>query len=640
MLNPNAQQVTQGSAQNAAFPIPKTTSRTKGRSWMQPRQRGMIIRQILLQLFLLLMLAVVLFPVLWIVSMAVDPRGISRPTDLTLIPPNANLEAFVKVLSQPFTNVLPIYFGEMLMNSLFAALGTSLFAIVLGASAAYAFSRFKFIGRQAGMLGFIVLLMLPATGSLIPLYILFNSVQVNSTLAAAAPAFFGGGVVAAVVLIVYRLTRSFSHLNPERSINLTPRTVTAGVVVLTFIVIALTFAVTFERSPLYDTAIDQPLAAASKPFQDALTDYNRRVDSTQQRERTAQRTEASAAVAAGYVDELTAIQTQALDTQTDLTALFNDEINKRAGEDATDNMTLAALLAAQADLQANGRDAALAALANGLTSAQTNAADAQTKAASARKNADDAAAALITAQQTLKDAQANNEKVYSETINLRNSTIIDMWPYMLLASIAALIGAGIVWAGVYALRTVIEPRTLVDGMSWILALVLIIAVGMGGLQARLSPNTPPTQALRTTLLGLSLALASGTLPFSIWNLKGYFDTIPKDLEEAAAMDGAGLIGTFFRIMLPLSLPAFAITILFAFMSIWSEFILSWIFLTGYTENYTLAMALATLVNGGNQAPPDMQKFAAMSILFSLPILVLFFVFQRWIVSGLTIGAVK
>jgi arabinogalactan oligomer/maltooligosaccharide transport system permease protein len=112
------------------------------------------------------------------------------------------------------------------------------------------------------------------------------------------------------------------------------------------------------------------------------------------------------------------------------------------------------------------------------------------------------------------------------------------------------------------------------------------------------------------------------------------------LEEAALIDGAGLVGTFIRVMVPLALPAFAIVILFSFMSGWTEFILSWLFLTGENESYTLAMNLASLAGGGNTAPPDMQKFAALSILVSLPILLLFFAFQRWIVGGLAIGGVK
>jgi len=141
-------------------------------------------------------------------------------------------------------------------------------------------------------------------------------------------------------------------------------------------------------------------------------------------------------------------------------------------------------------------------------------------------------------------------------------------------------------------------------------------------------------------LGLALAFASGGLPFAIWNLKGYFDTIPKELEEAALIDGAGLVGTFIRIMIPLALPAFAIVILFSFMAGWTEFILSWAFLIGQQQDYTLAMMLASLANGANQPPPDMQKFAAMAILISAPIMILFFAFQRWIVGGLAIGGVK
>ena len=96
--------------------------------------------------------------------------------------------------------------------------------------------------------------------------------------------------------------------------------------------------------------------------------------------------------------------------------------------------------------------------------------------------------------------------------------------------------------------------------------------------------------LRNSLLGVGLAIISGLLPFAIWNLKGYLDTIPRELEEAAWVDGAGPNQTFVKIILPLALPALAVTGFLGFVSGWTEFYFSWMFLNK-VEDQTLAMAL-------------------------------------------------
>ncbi|NTU75844.1 MAG: ABC transporter permease subunit [Anaerolineaceae bacterium] len=297
-----------------------------------PKTKREIWQQIGLQFFLLLVTVTVLFPIMWIFSLALDSRNVDKPLELTIIPPGASFNAFRKVMVEPFSLLCKnpqdtsscMTFARLLGNSMLVAMGTSLFAVVLGASAAYAFSRFKFIGRQAGMLGFIVLMMLPSTATLAPLYVLLSQVKI------------------------------------------------AG-----------------------------------------------------------------------------------------------------------------------------------------------------------------------------------------------------------------------------------EP-------------------------------------LRATLLGLMIAYGSSTLPFAIWNLKGYFDTIPKELEEAALIDGCSVTQAFIRVILPLSVPSLAITVLFSFMTGWTEFVLAWTFLED-PSRFTLAMALRSMQ--GQYSTP-WSEFAAMSILMSIPIVLIFFALQKYMVSGLTVGGVK
>jgi arabinogalactan oligomer/maltooligosaccharide transport system permease protein len=142
--------------------------------------------------------------------------------------------------------------------------------------------------------------------------------------------------------------------------------------------------------------------------------------------------------------------------------------------------------------------------------------------------------------------------------------------------------------------------------------------------------------LLDTLTGLTLVYATTSLPFSIWMLKGYFDTLPRELEEAAAIDGATRLTFFLRVLLPLSRPALVVTALFSFMSSWNEFILASTFL-GRQESFTLPVLLHGYLPANHQ---DWPHFAAGAILVSLPVVGLFFVLQRHLVGGLTSGGVK
>jgi arabinogalactan oligomer/maltooligosaccharide transport system permease protein len=153
-----------------------------------------------------------------------------------------------------------------------------------------------------------------------------------------------------------------------------------------------------------------------------------------------------------------------------------------------------------------------------------------------------------------------------------------------------------------------------------------------------SIQLPNDDRLRETLIGLGIAYVSTALPFAIWNLKGYIDTIPTDLEQAAMVDGAGPNRAFIDVILPLILPALAVTLLLGFMAGWTEFILAWLFISDESR-ITLAMSLYSF-QGQYASEVSWSDFAAMSILITLPVVVVFFLLQRWFVSGLSVGSVK
>jgi arabinogalactan oligomer / maltooligosaccharide transport system permease protein len=142
--------------------------------------------------------------------------------------------------------------------------------------------------------------------------------------------------------------------------------------------------------------------------------------------------------------------------------------------------------------------------------------------------------------------------------------------------------------------------------------------------------------LLNSIAGLVLVYATTAIPFCVWTLKGYFDTLPRELAEAARIDGASQWVIFRRIILPLARPGIAVTALFSFMTAWNEFIMASTFMTDESR-YTLPVLIQQAV--GEHAA-DYGMFAAGAIVTSVPVMVAFYVLQRYLVGGLTAGAVK
>jgi arabinogalactan oligomer / maltooligosaccharide transport system permease protein len=177
-------------------------------------------------------------------------------------------------------------------------------------------------------------------------------------------------------------------------------------------------------------------------------------------------------------------------------------------------------------------------------------------------------------------------------------------------------------------------------MLLILAVLMLPAVAtIGPLYINMNRISIGDFRLGGSLLGVALAVTSTQLPFAVWNMKGYLDTIPKELEEAAVVDGAGKFQTFRHVVLPLATPVLAVTALFGFIAGWTEFLLAQVFIVGDPTQWTLAVALNALV-GQYAGSTPWSTFAAFAVLFALPVMVVYLLLQRWIVSGLTVGGVK
>ncbi len=394
----------------------------------------------------------------------------------------SSLRSFASVIKQPTLN--PVSFPQLLLNSTLLATGVALFCILVGTTAAYAFSRFQFPGRQAGMLGFVLVLMMPSVATLAPLYAILNTFQVGPSVFRVILWFVGGFLVAVAAILF--LLRVLEGIQRRRWRNLG-----LGLACLAFM-------------GLWGVVLFMVPAASSWAAQ----------------------------LPGGLFGVL--------------------------------QWTLAGL--AVVLLLGPAVVRGLPGLLPGVATPPPG--------------------RSLAWQERLRNFRRHFQRP---------------WFFLPLALLA---------------------------LGLVLALNALRAWGIGGGEEF---------NLRTTLWGVGIAMVAGALPFSIWNMKGFIDTIPKELEEAALIDGASPTQTFFQIMLPLAVPGLAVTALFGFISGWTEFVLSWQFLADNMNQFTLAMALYGM-QGERNTP--WANFAAMSILVSLPVTLVFFLLQKYVVSGLTVGAVK
>ncbi|GAB4499977.1 MAG: hypothetical protein OHK003_18130 [Anaerolineales bacterium] len=139
--------------------------------------------------------------------------------------------------------------------------------------------------------------------------------------------------------------------------------------------------------------------------------------------------------------------------------------------------------------------------------------------------------------------------------------------------------------------------------------------------------------LRTTLIGLVIVYAAFAMPFAVWNMRAAFAAIPKEVEEAAYLDGANHVQTFLNISLPISMPSIAVTAMIAFLMGYTEFAIGWLFVDK-ADNVTLSMATYALVNGQFSGAQPWSYLGSLAIIMSIPVIVIFIVFQQTLMERL------
>ena len=206
-----------------------------------------------------------------------------------------------------------------------------------------------------------------------------------------------------------------------------------------------------------------------------------------------------------------------------------------------------------------------------------------------------------------------------------------MFNSLLISIVVAIVGVGLAVTAGYAFS-----RFKFPGKTS--AMIAIITTQMFPISILLLPLFLMLIKLQLydSYLGLMIAYSATALPFTIWQMKGYYDTIPYSLEEAAMIDGASPVYTFWRIILPLALPALAITALFSFMTAWSEYLVA-VVLIQDTDLFTLPLGLKSYQSN---MEASWGLYSAGAMIVSMPVVILFIFLSRWLISGLTLGSVK
>lgn len=203
---------------------------------------------------------------------------------------------------------------------------------------------------------------------------------------------------------------------------------------------------------------------------------------------------------------------------------------------------------------------------------------------------------------------------------------------MILAVVTLVLslGTGIPAAYVFSRKRFAGRKVILRFLILLYAFPSLLS--MTALYKLLSP-----MGLINTRLGLIIVYTGTEAVFALWNMKGYFDTIPVEIEEAAMIDGASPAQIVTRIVLPLAKPTIAVTAMMVLIYVWNEYIFAINFMTG-TDTFTLAGGLYSLQ--ASETSGSWPIFSAASIVVSIPILIVFFALQKNMTTGLTSGGVK